>query len=707
MDANQGFVQTTERRVQDLLKGNDKKDLEKYNRAICCCGSGMIGQIIFLIVMSSINFVFTIAALSSLIKKNAYYIILYTLYCPLKNNSILDDYLGTASSLLSGFTGTDSSFKTFWCGIGNFEDSVLISYLIFIILFICFEVLSLLIHKHIIKISIEGEGILYYILVGGNSLFFIIFYIYFPLLFYLFVYSIIVFSTTPNTPLYSGSQGADPDADNWALNIGVPIVNTVFIFLLYIFDGTLLKVKKSIELYLSMRYDNPNDNINLNNEKTKKKTLRIKEKNFESEIQSNQVTYLQRVGQNDKIYKFKKIKINELANDFIYLFLNNKAIEDQLSITDWEFPIFNELFLKLAKIAYLIYGLLFTSIPLFQLHLNKEYNYFISANYYSSTIMGISFDSSSKKPMFYSVYSSYGSFEFGTTRSRFSLYIVALFIILLCMGKRIIYGGYTRPIMILICFIASAIFIIENIIYVILSFLMILFSIFSLVCFYDINSNNSYPDEIIQAKLYVQTILNIIIFALCIRILIDNIQLTIMLNKLRKEYNCLNDGTESEDQEKIEGFQYYGLDNLPHILKEIQIEGHPRYIYYNLYGKAGQVIPQIREENDNNADRNSVEIRINNNNNINQHNLNNQTIQNNNQNNNQNNIEFTNIQYNQNNQNNQDNQNIRDDRTNVGGVDLLTLRNQNQYLQDENKRLKDELSRLKRSLGDIYSSLHQ
>ena len=673
----QGLVQATERRMFDLLKDRAKKSYENYFQT-SCCGSGISGQIIQNLVLSGINFVFTIVALSTLIKKNTYYLALYVLNCSF-NNNILDD-LG----IFSGLTEPASSFTEFWCGIGNFENGVLISYLLFIIFFIGFEIVSLLIHKKVIKLSFEGEGILYYILVGANILFLVIFYIFVPLLFYLYVYSTIVFITYPDTPNRQSGGGSDFNEENWDKNKAIPIVNSIFVFFIFTFDIALIRVKKTIIIYLSMRYDN--ENIYTNNEKAKKKTLRINNNNVELEIQANQITYLERVGQSDKIYKFKKIQIQGVTNGFIYLFLNNKAIDDQLSITDWEFPMLNELYLKLEKMASLIYGILFISIPLFKLHLNNEANYILSSNSFSNLFLGINDDNFGfEKPKFYSIYSSYGSFESGTTNSRFALYVVAIFFILLSMGKRIFYGGYTRLIIIIICLVFSAIFILENIIYVLLSFLMILFSIFSAVCFYDMKG----VDDMIQAKLYIQMLLNTIIFSICIRLLIDSIQLTAMLNKLRKELNHLNDGSEPEEQEKIKGFQYLGLDNKPHILNEIIFEGHPRYIYYNLYGDINDVPLQppiqsqpqlqstknINNENNNNLPNNSVNIPI-------VRRINENEIQ-----------------------NSQNIQNIQINNTNISVNDLLTLRNENQTLRDENRRLNDELIKLKKSLGDIYNSL--
>ena len=530
-------------------------------------------------------------------------------------NKISDDYYGAPSDLLE--TATQSSYRKLWCGIGNFEVGVLTSYFIFIILFFGFEIVCLLIHKNIIKLKIEGEGKLYYIIVGINILFLVIFYTFLPFLLYLFVYSMIVILSYPDTPNSKSETGSEKNINEQARDEKktVPAINTLFVFFILVCDGVLIQMKKAIIFYLNMRYDN--ENINIYNEKTKKKTLRINNNDIELEIKANQITYLERVGQKGKIYKFKKIKIKGVTNDFIYINLNNKAIDDQLSITDWKFPLFNELYLKLVKMAYYIYGVLFISIPLFKFHLINDVNYNLTSN----TFIGIS-----EKPKFYSIYSSYGSFELGTTTSRFILYVIALFFTLLSIGKRIFYGGYTRPIMILICFIANAIFTLVNIIYVILSFLMSLFSVFSIVCFNLLFQNASNPNEIIKGKLFVQMIINFIIFLICISLLIFSIRLITIINILRKDINHLNDGTEPEEQEKIKQFQYQGLDNRIHLLNEMRIEGHPKYIYYNLYGDINDV-PQpqpaknIDNENNNN-ENNSINIPL-------QHSINKKEIQNN------------------------------------------------------------------------------
>ena len=354
------------------------------------------------------------------------------------------------------------------------------------------------------------------------------------------------------------------------------------------------------------------------NEKAKTTTLRINSKEEKAEVKANQVLYLQRVGQADKIYKFKEMKLANYPDNNIYVQLNNKAITDQLSFTSWEYPDLDELFKNLGDIVSHIYTILFFSIALFKMHLNNEYNYLqLSA---SLEALSISYGSSSSEimPKFHGVFTSYGGFEVGTTNSRFALYIIALFIILLSMLKRMFFGGYSRPILVLIVFILSVVFILENIIYGILSLLMIVFSILSVVCYYDMNKGSeAVLDEMIQAKLYIQMILNVIIFSLCMKILSLNAKLTSALNQLRKEVNHLYDGTPSEEQENIKGFQYKGLDGQEHVLNELKIEGHPRYVYYTMYNDINNVhenraiLPNDSSgRNESNINTNNIHIEV-------------------------------------------------------------------------------------------------
>jgi hypothetical protein len=86
------------------------------------------------------------------------------------------------------------------------------------------------------------------------------------------------------------------------------------------------------------------------------------------------------------------------------------------------------------------------------------------------------------------------------------------------MLKRIYFGGFSKLIYLTISLIFSFICIAQNIIYVILDFLVALFTIFSLIS-YNKNKYNIKSDDMINAKLSVQLIINIIIFIFNIKLL--------------------------------------------------------------------------------------------------------------------------------------------------------------------------------------------
>ena len=143
----QGLVPATQIKLEDSLQQPGPKKLLQDFQADTCCGNGIIGQKIYLIIIGGIDLLYTIVSLSTLIGKNANYLLYSTNICA---SSTLSDALSTYSSLLGLSTSNTDSFTDFWCNIGNFENGVLISYLIFIIIYLAFEIFSLLIHKNII-----------------------------------------------------------------------------------------------------------------------------------------------------------------------------------------------------------------------------------------------------------------------------------------------------------------------------------------------------------------------------------------------------------------------------------------------------------------------------------------------------------------------------------------------------------------------------
>ena len=85
------------------------------------------------------------------------------------------------------------------------------------------------------------------------------------------------------------------------------------------------KLVRCIFHYLRKDYD-----PNIESENTKTKTMYINNKSIEIEIRVNQNIYLQPKNEQNKYYKFKKVRIEGKTNDFIYILLDNLAISDQL-----------------------------------------------------------------------------------------------------------------------------------------------------------------------------------------------------------------------------------------------------------------------------------------------------------------------------------------------------------------------------------------
>jgi len=689
----QGLIPATQIKLEDSLLPESKKIYEEF-QADTCCGKGMIGQKIYLIIIGAINLLFVIVSLATLIGKDEYYLAYSASICA---SSTLSDALSTYSSFLGINTGNTDSFTNFWCNIGSFENGVLISYLIFIIIYIAFEIFSLLIHKKVINLNING-GILYYIIVFMNILFFVIFYIYMPLIFFLTVYSVIVTASSPLQIKYRQSRNyynyytRDSSSsrtynsrtkslleEQWDKNKVVPIINIVFIFLTFIFDGVLTKIKKSIILYLSMRFQDQN----LDNELIKDTSMYANGQNYNIQVKVNQILRLEEV-RTKRLYKFKEIKIEGVTDNFIYVRLDNKAITDLLSFTDWEYPDLNEIFLKLGEIANLIYGILYTSIPLFKMHLNKEPNYLTI----STNILGSSIGPSGKKITFLSVFTMYGSFEFSVTNTRFITNVIDLAFILFFMLKRIYFGGFKRTIMIIICFILTIIFVLDNIVNLILSFLMILFSIFSIVSYY--NGFEYLKDDMIQTKLFIQLFLNMSIFSMTISLLIKSIRLSMQINELRKEVDNLNNNKHSEVEEVRAGFKYVGLDLNEHSIEELQIEGHPRYLYYSMNGNTILISPiniSVDSNNNNSSKKNNNSSR------------NNYTT-NNNINHNSSSRKNLNSHVNVNNNDNINTYNQTDQNT------IENLRRENETLRETNRQLNNELDNLRSKISSFMNSMN-
>ena len=269
-------------------------------------------------------------------------------------------------------------------------------------------------------------------------------------------------------------------------------------------------------------------------------------------------------------------------NNFIYIRLGHNSVTDQISLAEWNYPDLNQTFLKLAELCNNIYIILFFSVPLFKMHIKDELSYQIIK------LTNESFDSPYKianenKPVFSDIFNIYGSFEKGLTESRFILYFIQIIIILLFMLKRIYFGGFSKLIYLTISLIFSFICIAQNIIYVILDFLVALFTIFSLIS-YNKNKYNIKSDDMINAKLSVQLIINIIIFIFNIKLLKESITFSMYYNKMKKSLIKLNNKEDNLDEDKPNfkplEFKYISLEGNICSIKEYKNNNLQRYLYY-------------------------------------------------------------------------------------------------------------------------------
>ena len=681
----------TEIRKEENITGFFHKIIAKNKTG--CCERTIIGLLILFTIIGSINFILVITSILTTIKKNAYY------------QSFRAEVMLSQGDYYSYFTGSSSdnenipTFTNFWCNVGKVEDGILISYMVFHVIFLCFEIFSLLLHSNVIKLEIKG--IIYNIIVLINIIYLVIFYIYIPLILFLFLYSLIVLAASPLDVNYSGNQSRIKTfiEKEWNEHKTAPIINLIILLLIYICIQLQTSIKSIIIIYLNMTFEEDN----INKEKIKKNTILIDNKNINIEVKANQLLYLKEVGANT-FYKFKEMKIEGEKDDFFFVRLENEAIVDILSFTDWEYSYFNELFCKLAKISKLIYGILIVSVFSFKMHIKNEITYKLILEAKDTYT-----NKKNEKPKLFDVFTMYGSLEKGFSESRFSLYLISLFIILLIMLKRIFFGGFSKSIYSLISFVLLTVFLLLNLIYDILSVIMAFMTMLSLSSYYDIFKG--IKEDMIQAKLYMQLFINITIAGLITPIFIYTIRLMQSFNKIRNEVKNLNNNTHIENEERKKGFKYTGLDQKEHTLNEYEIDGHPKKLYYTLdYNKINNInkteVNKALDFNNNNQDKTIANIEKstvivdlnnkNNNNNINNTGDLNIIKENNNEKNNKN-LERRNSKK-------PTKRKSKISRYNEVGIEEK-IQKENNSLRSENNNLKNELEKLKNQLNSMIGSI--
>ena len=449
-----------------------------------------------------------------------------------------------------------------------FENKILISYLVLYIIILILEILLILIHKNKIpklnNILIKDNPVIILII---NIIFFILFFVYeglFILLFLFILFEGIIYSINYN---HSAKNKSKEEIDSLTPFF---IYHCIFSFIFCIVQSSMHKIViKSLWFYLSLNYDEKQKKV-----VTKKTSLYVEGTIDNVEVKLDNL-YLHNIV-SKKNYIFKQVRLQSLPK-YIYVKLENEAIKNILSLTDWEYPVLNDISKLLIDIISTIYKMLFADILFFRFDIlkYKEYN---------SLHDIITNDNKFKDWLL-----DYGKFEYRISVSRFVLYLISFIIISFLMIKRIFYGGFSRYILILISYFLSLFFILLNFIYIFIFFIIEILIILSLIALFKINKTNDKDNELYSLKftciflLFIHGLLNLFIFGLLIHLFIKNIRLIKILNQIRfATYNLNKNITPTETGKDIE-FIYRGIDFKHYSLREIfPMSGYPRYMFYDL-----------------------------------------------------------------------------------------------------------------------------
>jgi len=612
-----------ERNYDDICDEKHRSEIRKYNYQDFSTIKNLFINILVILTI----LILSIVSLKLSFKHNKYYNKLSDYFTELDKdfNKITDDIILDELGLNSILP----SYTQFWCRVGIFEKNTLISLIICSALYLSFQLFSILVHKNCKgKLNYNnGKNALYYSLIVINGIFVILFHIFYPLLLFLFLYSLHITIWAPNNKIFQDSSWIDiyPEPkdliNGWKDNkmshfINIPIK---FILFLIIAIGIILRFKYLIIDYLNMNYqENDNDgkenngnedNIELNEKRT---SIIINNNSYNVRIKLNHILYLQQID-NNKIHKFKKILIENITNNFVYVRLGNNSITDQISHAQWNYPNINYIFEILSKMCFSTYMILEFSVILFECNLQNNLTYRITTAAIGVMKKITSSDKEYEKPKFSSIYEKYGLFEEAVNNTRFTFYTIQVGVLLLIMVKRMLFGGFRKIIYANITYIYSIYLILQNIIFVLIDFLNILFAIFSIVCYYITKS--SYRDSDIRTMIILHVIWNIAIVIFNIKLLIQSIKFRSYMKKLKTAAIKFEEKQDNIDDEDINfkpvEFKFVSLEGIICSIKEYINPNLQRYLYYydldeNKDNMKNQHISEVLDIRTNTIDNNNI-----------------------------------------------------------------------------------------------------
>ena len=552
---------------------------------------GFLGILKYLIIYTCINIIVTVVVLSILITNNKQY------------KKYKEYILNNPKSIVS------ETYTEFWCNFGKIEIGILIPYLICCVFSVIYYFILILIEKEKIIFEI-GVDLRYSFIIIINLFFFAIIVISPLVILFLIISSFFVVHLTPYDFLYNSTNFMK----NWQNEKYIFIIHNVILIIIFSISFTLLTFNQSLYHYFLTNYFNNDENKINANQKIKSKKIWINNKYYNFKIKIKNLFLLQKNNKSNfyqlsdlempkinknyigKCLTFKEILFEEKQKNFMYINLDHISIKDQIPFTINGYSNNNKLFIITLIVLIL-------SIFPFKLHIENEnaYKYYLSAEADELGILD-----QVKNTKFYNIIKIYGNYEKKVSYSRFISYIISTAILFILLIIRSVYGGFRYIISIIMTFVITILICLLNLTYIILSFLIILFSIFFFVSKWD---KEFAKNTIINIKLLFQIIVNVFLVGFLIYLFIISF-FTILYfwniikdrKKICKDINIVKDNLNTELI-----FDYTDLHFHDKKLYEFKIQNLPKYLFYISY------LRQIGHENELNniLDTNNNESRNN------------------------------------------------------------------------------------------------
>lgn len=512
----------------------------------------------------------------------------------------------------------DKNYKyiKFWCGIIPWDASFLIVIPVVLILYLIYLIINFIFYKSIYKLE-NKTGTIYKAILFIYYLFYIIFKLLTTFNTFLFNYALVVTVICPSIAsmkYLSTVSSMESNAENdWLDQRLKSAFHVAILFLILIGMFCLLSSKKLIILLLDMKYEEDDSNKYINVGRIKNTTMKIRGKDLDIDVKTNKSVYIK--DSNDKIITFKHIFINHVTKEYIYIKIDNRSIEDQLSIADWDNPKVDYIVDILEYLCNTVYLLLSLSIITLVFYAKNEKGYeTLKTDIQNKTI----------KVKLGAIYKIYGNFEYRFTLTRFIFYLVILIILFLIKIKRIISGGFNNYAILIMTYIFSILFTLINAVFFIINFILTIFSLLCILADYDIRKNEYYKGTFydyffLKYIFVIDLIINILICVDIILILKNSFTFFEKINGIKNDYIKINktqnrdgekDAEDKSDKNNEKKYIYVGHDMEKYILSEYIIDGYPRYLLYVL-NKVNRMNEKKDDENFDINSKNNMKIKEN------------------------------------------------------------------------------------------------